>query len=212
MCNEAARQIAVGEIGEGFAQMRIPLDFPEGLPNLEPTDSVRITDATPIVRAAPLGEGMGAQLVQRRWSWPGQGGRPIYNYRSEGRDFRNAPTQGRCLIPLDGFYEFREPAPGTGTKPKRKERLLFTPAPGSVLGDGFLCVAGLWRAVPKTGEAFTMLTCEPGPDVAPHHRRQVVLMPRTSWAAWLRGDVPARELIEPTPAGMLDVRVAPRSA
>jgi hypothetical protein len=33
--------------------------------------------------------------------------------------------------------------------------------------------------------AFTMLTCEPGPDVAPIHNRQIVVLDRDQWTAWL---------------------------
>jgi putative SOS response-associated peptidase YedK len=202
MCNEAARQIALGEIAEGFAELRIPLEFPEGLPNLAPTESVRITDVTPIVRM----RGAGAELVQRRWSWPGRGGRPVYNYRSEGRDFANGERSGRCLIPFDGFYEFTTPeTPPGGPKPKRKNKWYFSPAPESVLGEAFLCIAGLWRTDPEVGEAFTMLTCAPGPDVAPYHGRQVVLMPRGDWQAWLAGEGAASELIAPAPQGSLNV-------
>ncbi len=50
-----------------------------------------------------------------------------------------------------------------------------------------------------------MLTCEPGPDIAPYHSRQIVIMPRDRWADWLGGTVPAAELIAPTPAGTLVV-------
>jgi putative SOS response-associated peptidase YedK len=110
MCNEAARRIALGEIRDDFAELRIPLRFPEGLPNLPATDSIRITDRTLIVRAGAEG----AEAVQRRWSWPGPGGRPVYNYRSDGRTL----TQGRCLLPVDGFYEFTAPEPPA----KRKTR------------------------------------------------------------------------------------------
>ena len=54
----------------------------------------------------------------RRWSWPGSGGKPVYNFRSEGRRFEagrdsatGAPGEGfgRCLIPLDAFFEFTDP-------------------------------------------------------------------------------------------------------
>ena len=52
MCNEAARRTALNLIREDFSQVRIPLVFPEGLPNLQSLDSIRITDPTVIVRAA----------------------------------------------------------------------------------------------------------------------------------------------------------------
>lgn len=233
MCNEAARRTALGLMREDFNQVGIELTFPEGLPNLGEAPSIRITDTTVIVRAA----GETAEMVQRRWSWVGPGGKPVYNYRSEGRRFGNSATGGRCLIPLDGFYEFTD-GPAAA---KRKDKWLFSlaeqpedavsetasecqvwqvttsdPASPSASGGavraapGLFCVAGLWRAgvdlgKAGTGEAWTMLTCEPGPDIAPYHSRQIVIMPRERWADWLGGVVPAAELIAPTPAGTLSV-------
>lgn len=221
MCNEAARRIALGTLEAGFSQLGIPLVFPESRPNLAPLDSIRITDASVIVRgAAPApgaepapGASPVAELVQRRWSWPGPPrGKPVYNFRSEGREFRNTATGGRCLIPLDGFYEFTDPgtpADPAAPKPKgkpRKDKWLFTLAPGdNPYGSDFFCVAGLWRADPTVGEAWTMLTMDPGPDVAPYHRRQIVLLPQAAWADWIGGTVPAAGLIAPLPAGTLQV-------
>ena len=217
MCNEAARRTALGLMRDDFSQLRIPLIFPEGLPNLGDSPSLRITDTTVIVRAHPDG----AEMVQRRWSWVGSGaggrtGKPVYNYRSEGRRFDNSATGGRCLIPLDGFYEFTDAAPGE----TRKTKWLFTlDEREDRAAPGLFCVAGLWRgdvdvgnrsvggsaAGSARGEAFTMLTCAPGPDIAPYHSRQIVLMPRASWVDWLGGVVPAAALIAPTPAGTLTV-------
>ena len=87
MCNEVRRQVALGQIRDDFSQLRNPLRFPEGLPNLAPLDSIRITDPNAIVR---IGD-EGAELVLRRWSWPGPNKKPVYNFRSEGREF----TSGR---------------------------------------------------------------------------------------------------------------------
>ena len=211
MCNEASRRVSVDQIHDAFREFRIPLLFPEGLPNLAALDSIRITDPTVIVRAATT-DANRTELVQRRWSWPGPSGKPVYNYRGEGRSFHNSPTGGRCLIPLDGFYEFTEPGTPADAAPKpkrqKKDKWLFTLAPGGIMGSDFFCVAGVWRADAKVGEAFSMLTCEPGPDVAPYHHRQIVLMPRAHWADWLSGTVPAPELIHPTPAGTLSVAPA----
>ncbi|TRW18086.1 SOS response-associated peptidase family protein [Glacieibacterium frigidum] len=236
MCNEAARRTALGLMREDFNQVRIELTFPEGLPNLGESPSIRITDTTVIVRAA----GETAEMVQRRWSWVGPGGKPVYNYRSEGRRFGNAATGGRCLIPLDGFYEFTDAQPplsldagASGPSPAKrrgkKDKWLFSlneQPEGEILetapeckvrkvrtpraAPGLFCVAGLWRADADLGkagrgEAWTMLTCEPGPDIAPYHGRQIVIMPRDRWADWLAGVVPAADLIAPTPAGTLTV-------
>ena len=51
MCNEAARRTALGVMREDFSQLKIPLRFPEGLPNLGETPSIRTPSATVIVRA-----------------------------------------------------------------------------------------------------------------------------------------------------------------
>jgi putative SOS response-associated peptidase YedK len=53
-------------------------------------------------------------------------------------------------------------------------------------------------------DRFTMLTTAPGPDVAPYHDRQMVVMPKDQWAAWL-GPAEAQPPIAPLPAGSLKV-------
>jgi putative SOS response-associated peptidase YedK len=209
MCNEHRRRIALGQVREDWSEIRIPLIFPEGMPNFEPLDSIRITDRNAIIREARESEGPNvdavefdserspgpsrAELVMRRWSWPGPRGKPVYNYRSEGREF----PRGRCLIVADGFYEFTAPA---DPAKKRKDKWLFT-----LGGAEWFCIAGLWRNDPQVGEAYTMLTCAPGPDVEPYHDRQVVVLGRDQWARWLDPAVPAAELLQPPPAGSLEV-------
>ena len=190
MCNEVRRQIALGEIRNDFSQLRIPLRFPEGLPNLAPLDSIRITDPNAIIRT---GED-GPELVVRRWSWPGPNKKPVYNFRSEGREF----TSGRCLIVADGFYEFTTPG---DPKQKRKHKWLFTKK-----DEPWFCIAGLWRNSAEVGEAFTMLTTEPCADVAPYHNRQICVLNRSDWVRWLDPAVPAREVLKPLPAGTLNVQ------
>jgi putative SOS response-associated peptidase YedK len=195
LCNEHRRTIELGRISDAFAQLRIPLRFPEGAPNLAALESIRITDPGAIVRARDAE----IELVQRRWSWPGPTGKPVFNYRSEGREFDNGASGGRCLIVADGFYEYTAPEGGA----KRKTRWLFTKT-----GEDFFCIAGIWRTDAKVGEACTMLTAEPGPDVAPYHGRQIVVLERSDWGRWLDGSAPARDLLKPSPAGTFDARPA----
>lgn len=216
MCNEAARRISLGQLREDWSQLRIPLLFPEGLPNLEPVASFRITDTTLILRAArdAAPDTPAAEAVMRRWSWPAPGGKPVYNYRADDREFRNGPSQGRCLIAADAFYEFTDPA-RRGALPVetadlpplpkgRKDKWAFTLA-----GAEWFGIAGLWRThaqVPTHGgEAFTMLTCPPGPDIAPFHSRQIVIVPRADWGRWLDGSAPAADICKPLTAGSLAV-------
>src|SRR6185312_4620557 len=100
--------------------------------------------------------------------------KPVYNFRSDGRDFGS----NRCLIITDGFYEFTDPEPLHGAPKKRlKDKWLFT-----LKDHRWFCIAGIWRTDPKVGEAFTMLTTEPGTDIAPYHDRQVVVLQRDDWA------------------------------
>lgn len=187
MCNEIRRRIALGQIRDDFSQLRIPLNFPEGLPNLAPLESIRITDGAAIIKQAAEPE-----LVVRRWSWPGPAGKPVYNFRSEGRRFGS----GRCLIAADGFFEFTAPADPVA---RRKHKWLFTKA-----RESWFAIAGLVR--PWEGsEAFTMLTVPPGPDVAPYHNRQIAILERNDWARWLDPDDAADGVLRPLPAGSLRV-------
>lgn len=184
MCNEVARRISLDLLRNDFDQRKIRLFTPENAPNMEPLPSIRITDSTVIVRAGAGSGGFGseergpehagddamlaAELVTRRWSWPGAHGKPVYNFRSDCRDL----ASGRCLIPVDAFYEFTTAA---DPKARRKDKWAFTHA-----RDDWFAIAGLWRKTSEVGEAFTMLTTEPGPDVAPYHSRQMVVIARSS--------------------------------
>ena len=188
MCNLYTQSKSVDEIARIFRDIQMPLSFPEGAPNLQERD-VAITDPGPIVRWG----GQGLDLITRRWSWPGAGGRPVYNYRSEGREFKS----GRCLILADGFYEFTARA---DPKAKRKHKWLFT-----LEGEPFFAIAGIWRSDALAGEAFTMLTTEPGEDVRPYHGRQVVVLPPARFGKWLDSEVPARDVLNPLPPGTFRV-------
>jgi putative SOS response-associated peptidase YedK len=192
MCNDYRLLTNAAELFDGFSETRIKIRFPEGAPNIEAREDVKITDTGPIVRAVE-GEPGAAELVQRRWSWPGQNGKPVYNFRSEGREFASA----RCLIPADGFYEFTDPA---DKKKKRKDKWLFTKT-----GEPWFCIAGIWRTDKDVGEAFTMLTVPPGPDIAPYHDRQIAILERIDWAVWLDASVSAKAILKPLPAGSLAV-------
>lgn len=193
MCNEVARRIALGELRSDWGETRIPLRFPEGAPNMAPLDSIRITDPAVIVRGS--GDGTGAEVVTRRWSWPGPGGKPVYNFRSDARRL----DHGRCLVPVTTFFEFTAPPAGE----KRKTRWACRLA-----GHDWFCIAGLWRCDAAVGEAFTMLTCPPGPDIAPVHDRQMVVLGRDQWAGWLDPGRPADEFCQPLPSGTLIVEQA----
>ena len=180
MCNEFRFQRSLDALLEEFSRLELPLGWEGGRPNLEPRASIRPTDPAFLL----TGDGAaGGRLIQMRWGFPNPKGGPIINYRSEGRRFGS----GRSLIPVDGFYEF------TGDKAP-KSKWLFEPSEAT-----FLAFAGVIRE-----DRFSILTCEPGPDIAPYHPRQPVILPRQDWAAWLDIRQP-QPPIRPAPAGTLKV-------
>lgn len=196
MCNDYRLEVDIASILEDFDDLKIKITMPEGAPNVPARADINITDMAPIVRSVEGQRGSG-ELVNRRWSWPGHAGKPVYNFRSEGRAF----NANRCLILADGFYEFTKPeAPGQ----KRKTKWLFT-----MEDHPWFCIAGIWRESPA-GEAFTMLTMDAGEDVAPYHHRQIIPLTRDQWTDWLDPAVPANEVLRYLPKGSLPaVRVFP---
>ncbi len=153
-------------------------------------DDIRIGDTGPVLRAA----GNGVELVLMRFGFPPPRSKagPIFNFKSDGRHFADSR---RCVVVLSGFFEF------TGSKyPKTKHRFALKDSP--VMG-----IAGLWSEAENGALSFTMLTTEPGPDIAPIHNRQVCVLRPEQWAAWLFLTQPEEELLRPLPAGSLVVEV-----
>lgn len=191
MCNEYSNRIPPEALWAEFSHIRLKLDWAEGRPsNLEPRDSIRIRDSAPVVRRA---EG-GAELAITPWAWLGPGGKPVFNFRSDGRSFAGSE---RVLIPADGFYEFTAPSGGKGADGKRtrKDKHLFT-----VAGEPWFWIAG----IVKEG-AFAMLTTRPGEDIRPYHDRQIVVLRREQALDWLDLARPEAELLRPSPPGTLAV-------
>jgi putative SOS response-associated peptidase YedK len=189
MCNDYGIDIPFRLFVEAFEDLGMPLDVSGGIPNLEPRDEIWPTERAPVIR---LGEA-GPRMDMLTWGLPAS--RPkapvVINMRSEGRRFE----RGRCLIPASHFYEF------TGTRsPKTRWRFTKT-------GEDWFCIAGVTGG---DGAAFSMLTVPPGPDVAPIHNRQIVVLERNDWRAWLEGGVAATALLAASPAGSLALCEAPR--
>jgi putative SOS response-associated peptidase YedK len=187
MCNAYEQHVRWVEYCQMMQALELEIPTQQTELDLPQADDIRINDMGPVMRAA----GDMIELVQMNFSFPPSGprGGPVFNFRSEGRDFADSK---RCLIPASGFYEF------TGKKyPKTKHRF-------SLIGAPFMAIAGLWREAQGNHPAsFTMLTTSPGPDVAPYHDRQVVVLQPDNWAAWLRLTKPQGELLKPLPEGSL---------
>jgi putative SOS response-associated peptidase YedK len=188
VCNDFGNRVPYDDYLRAFSQTRTPVRWPKAAPNLKPRDDIWPTDIAPVIRQTEDGH----EFTQLRWGFPSARpkGAPVINFRSEGRRF----PKGRCLIPASHFFEF------TGSKsPKSKWK--FTKA-----GEEWFCFAGLWRPMPDgEGDAFTLLTTEPSADVAPIHDRQMVILERSDWLAWLDPTRPEAEVLRPLPAGSLSV-------
>jgi putative SOS response-associated peptidase YedK len=202
MCNDYRLEVEIASIMEDFDDLEINVETPEGVPEDNLRSDIRMTDVAPIVRAVDQPPGnyrAVGELINRRWSWPGKSG-PVYNFRSEGFGGK-APdlSINRCLILCSGFYEFTDPVVPRH-KDKRLDKWLFT-----MKDHRWFCMAGIWQADPKVGEAFTLLTMDAGDDIKPYHHRQIIPLARDQRADWLNPEVPAHDVLKYLPAGMLTV-------
>ena len=187
MCNVYEQHISWEQYTHAIRELDLGIPTRQAKADLPQADQIRIGDLGPVMRAS---DNL-VELAPMKFGFPPprQKASPVFNFRSEGRRFHESK---RCLIPASAFFEF------TGKKyPKAMHRFSLVDAP-------FLAIAGLWRDG-KDGEppAFTMLTTEPGPDVAAYHDRQVVVLPPSDWMAWLYLTKPEGELLRPLPGGSL---------
>jgi putative SOS response-associated peptidase YedK len=145
-----------------------------------PQGPVRPSELTPIVSA----EADGTRLELLPWGWkPASGKGLVINLRSEGR--RDGPASRGLTFPT-AFYEY------SGDKPP-KSQWRFVSATNEPIAF----------AVIRRGPAYSLVTCVPGPDVAPIHNRQPVILPRGAWRRWLTDPAWPGDLAAPSPAGGL---------
>jgi putative SOS response-associated peptidase YedK len=175
----------------------------------EPRYNIAPTDPVLAIRRGERGE---RQLGRLRWGLvPGRwaerrSGPPLINARAETLEsqpaFAESFRERRCLIPADGFYEWRNE--GSSKTPYWISR---------VDGDLF-AFAGLWASLPaRDGEgelvSCTIVTCEPNELIRPlHDRMPVVLMPDAE-ARWLDPAAGVQELgslLVPAPEDLLALR------
>jgi len=163
----------------------------------------------PIVRHNAAGE---RELVQVRWGFvprwakdPAIGARMI-NARAETIHerpaFRNAFQRHRCLVPADGFYEWRRgPA---GKQPVRIHRAYGRPFGMAGLYERWLSPEG------EVLDTCTIVTTGANALLRPIHDRMPVIVPPEHYARWLDAAADdVADLFDPASAG--DVRVHPVS-
>ena len=158
----------------------------------KPRFNVAPTQPAPVV----ILRGEGRSIEMMRWGllphWSGkQGARPplMINARSETLAskavFRDALARRRCLVPADGFFEWKREGEG---KSATKQPIYLHPR-----SKRTFCMAGLWaKARTDAGEAlsFTIITGPPNELVAPIHDRMPVVLDESAWAAWLDPSLP----------------------
>ncbi|MFO0726068.1 MAG: SOS response-associated peptidase [Myxococcota bacterium] len=146
------------------------------------------------------------------WSNPASAAKMI-NARAETvaekPAYREALLARRCLIPADGFFEWRR----SGAAKKGKQPYWFQMA-----DERPFAFAGLWeRWYDPAGqrvESFAILTTRPNALVAPFHDRMPVILSQEAHALWLDPEVRAPPLLEPLyepiPAERMIVRAVSR--
>lgn len=173
-----------------------------------PRYNIAPSQAVPAVRLdRTAGEPRAALLrwgLIPHWADDPEIGNRLINARSETADrkpsFRDAFRRRRCVLPADGFFEWR-------TMNGAKQPWLVRMKNGS----GF-ALGGLWDAWSGPGgevvESCTILTTEPNDVVAPLHGRMPVIVPRERFDVWLGGEgekvPPLRTVLAPYPADEME--------
>lgn len=141
------------------------------------------------------------------WAKEASIGARLINARAEGIDtkpaFRAAFKHRRCLIPADGFYEWRQTPRG-----KQPYRVVLA-------GGELFALAGLWEhwkdAQGEAVESCCIITCEPNELTATFHNRMPVIVAPEDYETWLTGTPEhALALLRPYPAEQM--RAYPVSA
>jgi putative SOS response-associated peptidase YedK len=119
--------------------------------------------------------------------------------------FRASFLRRRCIVPADGFYEWRRDG-------KRKQPFLI-----HTTLDAPLAFAGLWAPWrdPSSGEwllSATVVTTTANATVAELHNRMPVILDQDAWAIWLdpfmRDEGLLASLLQPASDSLLELRPA----
>ena len=169
-------------------------------PDDEPTRRVRLMRwglVPPWVKAGPDGapEAKGPMLINAR-----------ADKVTTSPAFRSSAKSKRCLIPMDGYYEWRVDDPRAGQKSRKTPFFMYR-------GDGEpLFMAGLWSVWRSAGDKPPLLSCTiittdaPG-ELGEIHDRMPLVMPERDWDRWLNPDAPVDEELLTRPPDVRDIHV-----
>jgi putative SOS response-associated peptidase YedK len=159
----------------------IPRDLARGARfNFEFNPNVAPTELVPILVAQRDGP-PAAVLARFGIAQQGRDGRPrspLLNARTDGLrrgQFRTHLQERRCVIPAQGFYEWRDEA--------GKQPYYFSRRDGAAL-----MLAGIWQEAEYKGDrriAFAILTEAPNALVAPYHDRMPLALADEKVPVWL---------------------------
>lgn len=128
----------------------------------------------------------------------------------EKNSYRRPFAKRRCIVPADGFYEWKKIEGQTKKQPMYMSR---------VDGEPF-AFAGLWEVwkdenhTDPDGEPLRLLSCtiitgEPNEKVAEVHDRMPVMLPPDRWDAWLDRDLHDTDVLQgflvPAPAELFEI-------
>lgn len=193
MCGRATLSTGPEDLAEIFNLDEVPL--------LTPHYNIAPSQGMAAVRALPGSTARKLDLL--RWGlvpWWADDlsiGNRFINARSEtmlgSRAFGEAARQRRCLVVVDGFYEWQKQG-------KKKQPFLIHRPDGKPFA-----LAGLWdrwrpKGAPKDEprlETCTVVTVAPSPLVARLHDRMPLILPEDAWDAWLDPTVTEDSAIAP---------------
>ncbi len=181
MCGRVVQARPIGELAEAYDA----LPDETALAALRPRFNVAPTDPLVVIVALPSGRRLSAYrwgLLPARDAAATRTRSPLINARAEtiARNslFRTAFERRRCLVPVDGFYEWER-------LPDRRQPYFIHRADGRPL-----TLAGIWapwREAPRGGLIGTcsIVTTTPNRVVGRLHDRMPVVLAERDWETWI---------------------------
>ncbi len=178
MCGRFTLTVDPGQLQEAFPWV----DFPEEIPrryNIAPSQPVAVVPNDGQNRVDFFNWG----LIPF-WAKDPKIGNRMINARSETLtekpSFRGPFKYKRCLVLVDGFYEWRK-EPGTQSK---------TPVYLRLKNKAPFAFAGLWDNWHSDDgseiRTFTIITTEPNTLIMEIHNRMPVILPQNTYRDWLK--------------------------
>lgn len=160
--------------------------------NVAPTTDI----AAVVARHDEPDDQPGRRLRAMRWGllppWAKEGAHPLINARAEtlttSPAFRTAAKHRRCLVPMDGYYEWQPAGESPVDNPRRGRKTPFY----FYRPDGApLFVAGVWAAGEHDGRSCAIVTTEAAGEFAAVHHRMPLVLGAGDWDRWLDPDAEA---------------------